>query len=54
MQLPVAFGHDEASAPGSYPIEAVLVSLNLRSPKSMLEVVADDDHAPRWRRTGDA
>ncbi len=46
LQLPVAFSHDKAAAPGSHPIEAILVSLNLRSPKGTLEVVADSDETP--------
>ncbi len=41
LPLPVVFGHDKASAPGGYGVEAILVSLNLRSPKATLKVVAD-------------
>ena len=33
--------------PGTYGIEAILVSLNLRSRKGTLEVVASSDEAPR-------
>ena len=47
MELPVTFGHDKASALGSYAIEAILVAVNLRSPKGTLRVVADFDDAPR-------
>ena len=47
VELQVTFGHDKVSAPGDYAIEAILVSLNLRSPKATLEVVADSDDAPR-------
>jgi hypothetical protein len=41
IDLPVRFGHDDAPGPGAYGIEAILVSLNLRSSKGILEVVAD-------------
>ena len=47
LQLPVAFGHDKAPAVGSYVIEAILVSMNLRSPKGTLTVVDATDEAPR-------
>ncbi len=47
LELPVAFGHDEAPAVGSYAIEAILVSLNLRSPHGRLTVVDASDEAPR-------
>ena len=41
IDLPVRFGHDDAPGPGTYGIEAILVSLNLRSSKGILEVVPD-------------
>ena len=41
LELPVIFGHDDAPEPGSYGIEAILVSLNLRSPKGTITIVAD-------------
>lgn len=41
LELPVGFGHDDPPEPGSYGIEAILVSLNLRSPKGTLAIVAD-------------
>jgi hypothetical protein len=47
----VTFSHDEAPEPGSYGIEAILVSLNLRSPKGTLLVVPDSDDAPRMSFT---
>jgi hypothetical protein len=43
MQLPVTFSHDGPPERGSYGIEAVLVSLNLRSPKGTLEIVSEPD-----------
>ncbi len=46
-ELPVTFSHDKPSALGSYTIEAILVSLGLRSPKGTLQVVGDSDEAPR-------
>ena len=49
MELPVAFGHDDAPAPGSYAVEAILVSLNVRTPVGRLEVVDASDTAPRMR-----
>src|SRR6185437_12530172 len=47
IELPVVFSHDKPSAPGMYGIEAILVSLNLRSPKGTLAVVGDSDEASR-------
>jgi hypothetical protein len=46
-ELPVIFSHDKPSALGSHTIEAILVSLNLRSPEGTLQFVADADEAPR-------
>ncbi len=46
-ELPVTFSHDEDPAVGSYAIEAILVVMNLRSPKGMLHVVDASDEAPR-------
>lgn len=46
-ELPVSFSHDQPSALGSYTIEAILVSLGLRSPMGTLQVVGDSDEAPR-------
>ena len=43
MELPVSFGHNDPPEPGSYGIEAILVSLNLRSPKGKLAIVADPE-----------
>ena len=51
MALPVEFGHDKAPAPGSYDIEAILVSVNLRSATGTLDVVDDSDEAPRMTFT---
>lgn len=46
-ELPVTFSHDAEPAVGEYAIEAILVALDLCSPKGTLTVVDASDRAPR-------